>query len=301
MATVLVLVVLLAFALRGHLPGATPAPAREHTDTPLSLVAVVVLLAVALTGFAFAVIAAPRKQAAPAAADFARPMLAGMRVQLRWRWVLGALVVVLGWLLVVVLIVRLTGPTDVAVPSAPPASPPTAVPPPSPGPRPPDQTGTGSSVLGYLAAATVIMLLVVAFGTIMHSRRRRPVTGYLDSESEAPVQRPREPERLVRAAELGLEEIVDLSRDPRTAIIACYAAMERGLAHAPAAVPQDSDTPSEVLARAVQNHALSANSATELVELFTEARFSPHVMTENHRDTAVRALHRVLAELRSPL
>ncbi|WP_309227900.1 MULTISPECIES: DUF4129 domain-containing protein [unclassified Mycolicibacterium] len=299
MATVLVLVVLLAFALRGHLPGATPAPARARTDSPLSLLALVVLLAVALTGFAFAVITAPRKQAQPAAADLGPPMFGEMRVQLRWRWVLFALVVLLSWLIVVVLIVRLTAPTDLAVPSAPPASPSTAVPPRSPGQRPPDTTGTGSSALGYLAAATVIMLLVVVFGTIMHSRRMRSVTGYQDSESEAPSQRPGGPERLVRAAELGLEEIADLSRDPRTAIIACYAAMERGLAHAPAAVPQDSDTPSEVLARAVRHHALSADSATELVELFTEARFSPHVMTENHRDTAVRALHRVLAELRS--
>ena len=75
--------------------------------------------------------------------------------------------------------------------------------------------------------------------------------------------------------------------------------MENGLAHAPGAVPLASDTPSEVLARAVQHHALSADSATELVELFTEARFSPHVMNEAHREAAVQALRRVLTELRS--
>jgi hypothetical protein len=75
--------------------------------------------------------------------------------------------------------------------------------------------------------------------------------------------------------------------------------MERGLANAPGAVPQDSDTPSEVLARAVEHHALGADNATQLVELFTEARFSPHVMNEGHRDTAVRVLRLVLEELRS--
>ena len=104
---------------------------------------------------------------------------------------------------------------------------------------------------------------------------------------------------LARAAEVGLAEIGDLSREPREAIIACYAAMERELENSPEVVPRESDTPSEVLARAVEHHALRADSATELVELFEEARFSPHVMTEEHREIAVRVLRLVLAELRS--
>ncbi|HXL62983.1 MAG TPA: DUF4129 domain-containing protein, partial [Mycobacterium sp.] len=86
---------------------------------------------------------------------------------------------------------------------------------------------------------------------------------------------------------------------PREAIIACYAVMEDALAHS-GAVPQDSDTPSEVLARAVDHDAIHAGTATELVDLFAEARFSPHVMNEGHREVAVRALQLVLAELKSP-
>jgi hypothetical protein len=104
---------------------------------------------------------------------------------------------------------------------------------------------------------------------------------------------------LAVAAERGLAEMGDLSREPREAIIACYAAMEDALANAPGAVPQDSDTPSEVLARAIEHHAIHGASASELVGLFAEARFSPHVMTEEHRQAAVRALEAVLAELRS--
>ena len=92
----------------------------------------------------------------------------------------------------------------------------------------------------------------------------------------------------MRAAEVGLAEIGDRSREPRAAIIACYAAMERELAHVPGAVPQDFDTPTEVLARAVENHALHIDNATELVNLFEEARFSPHVMSEAHRESALR-------------
>jgi hypothetical protein len=53
------------------------------------------------------------------------------------------------------------------------------------------------------------------------------------------------------------------------------------------------------LARAVENHALRLDSATELVNLFEEARFSPHMMSEEHRTSALRVLQLVLAELRS--
>lgn len=296
-ATVLVLVVAAAIALRGYVPGGQPAPTEEPTDSAASLIAVVGLLAVALAGFAFAVIAAPRTPAQPVGeAGFGRLELRGLRVRLRWRWTLLGLAVLLCWLLVLVLITRLVVPE----PPAPASSPPASARPGAPPQQLPDPTDSGDSAFRYLAAATLILLLIVAFGTVVRARRRaRPTTWFDDSARVTAPRRPKGPETLALAAELGLAEIADLSRDPRTAIIACYAAMEHGLAHAPGAVPQDSDTPSEVLARAVSHHALSADSATELVELFTEARFSPHVMTERHRDAAVAALHRVLAELRS--
>ena len=102
-------------------------------------------------------------------------------------------------------------------------------------------------------------------------------------------------ESLARAAEVGLAEIGDLSREPREAIIACYAAMERELTRVPGAVPQDFDTPSEVLARAVDHHALGPTARQQLVELFEEARFSPHVMNEGHRDAGGAACCSVVA------
>jgi Domain of unknown function (DUF4129) len=119
----------------------------------------------------------------------------------------------------------------------------------------------------------------------------------VDGEGAAPA--PEAPHSLAVAAERGLAEMGDLSREPREAIIACYAAMEDAFANSPDAVPQDSDTPSEVLARAVDHDAIHAGTANELVDLFAEARFSPHVMNESHREVAVRALQMVLAELKS--
>jgi hypothetical protein len=104
----------------------------------------------------------------------------------------------------------------------------------------------------------------------------------------------------VRAAEVGLAEMADLSREPREAIIACYAAMERELANVPDAAPQEFDTPTEVLARAVEHRALHADNAVQLVNLFEEARFSRHVMNEGHREVAARDLRLVLDELAAP-
>ncbi|GAS90301.1 DUF4129 domain-containing protein [Mycolicibacterium brisbanense] len=297
-ATVLVLLVVAAVAVRGHLPGVTRAQAPPSSDSPASLVALVVLLAVALAGFAFAVFTAPRKPADTGGGDgIGRLELRGLRVRVRWRWVLLAIAVVLAWLLLLVLITRLTATPVLPVPG--PATQ-TPAPPSSVPNRRPDPTGSAPSAFGYLAATTIALLMIVGFGIARAARRAGQPQGLpQDGIRSAPRHMPRGPERLARAAELGLEEIGDLSRDPRAAIIACYVAMERALAHAPGAVPLASDTPSEVLERAVQHHALSADSATELVELFTEARFSPHVMNEAHREAAIQALRRVLAELRS--
>ena len=131
----------------------------------------------------------------------------------------------------------------------------------------------------------------------MFGRRRGATATAEPVVAGAPRPAPPAGPDLARAAELGLAEIGDRSRDPREAIIACYAAMERELEKSPGTIPQDSDTPSEVLARAVERHALHADSAAQLVDLFEEARFSPHVMNEGHRADAVAALRLVQREL----
>jgi DNA-binding helix-hairpin-helix protein with protein kinase domain len=155
-------------------------------------------------------------------------------------------------------------------------------------------------VLRYLIASTVSLLVMIVAGAVIARRRRvvepsiavaQPVTDGAPVSGAATT--------LARAARSGLAEIADLSHEPRQAIIACYAAMERELRHFPGAIPQDFDTPTEVLARAVEHHALHVDNAAELVNLFEEARFSPHVMTEEHRGRAIDVLELVLADMRS--
>jgi hypothetical protein len=151
-----------------------------------------------------------------------------------------------------------------------------------------------------LAGATMLLMLLTFVAAVIAGRRqRRRAAPVAPPDEYRPAPTKPASGSLARAAEVGLAEAADLSREPREAIIACYAAMERQLENSPDIVPRESDTPTEVLARAVEHRALRADSATELVELFEEARFSPHVMTEAHRETAVRVLRLVLDELRS--
>jgi uncharacterized protein DUF4129 len=297
---VIVLLVVASVALHGYLPGASPPPRDRQTGGLGSLFAVVAMLAVSMAIIAIAIITQSRRRPAGYGAGEQRREIAGERRPLTWRMVLIAIGVMLAWLLLVALLSRLNW--QLGIEQQPPDA---STPPPSGAPRPPADRPDGpepsSNVFSVLAGSTVLLMVLLFVGAVIAGRRqRRPATTVMTSGEEyRPVAQESAPDSLARAAELGLAEIGDLSREPREAIIACYAAMERELENSPEAVPRESDTPSEVLARAVEHHALRADSATELVDLFEEARFSPHVMTEDHRETAVRVLSLVLAELRS--
>jgi len=299
LAALIGLLLLAGVALRGYLPGDRPAPRGQSTGGPAPLFAVVAVLSVSLVIVALAIVARLRDpgKGAPAAHDLPRGP-GGNRERPRWRFLLICLGAFLVWLLVVMLLMRLTGPPHgVGQPSPPAGSGPA---PRSDRPAPPAPHDAGGDVFWYLAATTAIMILLLAAAAVVALRRRGPAVARRAPGADAPpAPAAAGPESLALAAERGLAEIEDLSREPREAIIACYAAMERALADAPGAMPQDSDTPSEVLARAVEHQAIHPGSANELVDLFAEARFSVHVMDEGHREAAVRALQLVLAEVRS--
>ncbi len=303
----IVLLIVVSAALRGYLPAVDRAPHTEPGSNRAALIFVVAALGVTLALLAIAVIARLRDPHAVAAdrGDLSE-MLGTGKVRPSWRVLLIGLGVIVAWLLIAMLLARLLVQHGLT-PSAPTPAP--IVPPSGHATGPPPQqqhpqNNTGD-MFGILLASTVPMLLLLVAGSVIMSRRRRRAAtsgSIVDDHVESPAPA-RRSESLVRAAELGLAEMADLSREPREAIIACYAVMERELANVPGAVPQDFDTPTEVLARAVEHHALHADNAIQLVNLFAEARFSPHVMNEGHRDVAVRVLRLVLDELgsRSPV
>lgn len=298
-AVLLTLLVAAGVTLRGRVPGPQAGPRGRSDENPFTLAGLIALLSVSLLVMGVALVAAARRPKQPVAA--ARHDVPGGFGEGKGRWQLRLLVLGLGLVLAAVMAYALLqqirlGP-DLAQNT-------NAVDTPDGGqvgpPPSPAATRAGKDAFWYLMGTTALMtVMIVASGIVSALKRPRPEPTVLSAIRTAPVEPAAEP--LAVAAERGLAEVGDLSREPREAIIACYAAMEQALAGEPDAAPQASDTPTEVLARAVGKRALSANNASTLVALFTEARFSPHVMTERHRDTAEQALRAVLGELRSPV
>jgi hypothetical protein len=293
--------VVAAVALRGTVPGAQREPREPAPDNPASLVVVLVMLFAAVGVVVLAVVVRARQRTAARASVGTSPeWLRRDAGRLTWRAALVAFLLVLVWSAIAVWLSRLGNGAALDPPGFVPGSSPDPVPtgtPPQGQPAP--QAPTGPNPLGYFATATAVFLLVLAVGTVIAMRRPRSMAVAAADPVEPGVEAADDPENLARAAEVALAEVEDPNREPRKAIIACYVAMERELARVPGAAPQEFDTASEVLARAVDQHALRAGAATQLVDLFDEARFSPHVMNEGHRAIAVDVLNQVLTEMRA--
>lgn len=296
----IVLLIVAGSALRGYLPARDGARLADAVGSGPAWVIIVVALAATLTLMAVALVVRlldPRA-VAPNAGDISE-LLDDGRGEERpsWRVVLISVAVLAAWLLIVVLLARTFVPHDVSLPAPTVDSPAESAVPDtvtSPGPPPRDDSG---DAFGILLVSAVVTLLMITAGAVIVARRRGTTArrAAVDQHVGAAGSATRS-ESLMRAAELGLAEMADWRRE---AIIACYSAMERELANFPEAAPQEFDTPTEVLARAVEHQALRGDNAVQLVDLFAEARFSPHVMNEDHREVAVRVLRLVLDELAS--
>lgn len=292
------LLAMAVLALRGFVPGtggphavSPPSAVAVALMPVLSLVSVVILLAGVITSQHRLPLAMPDAERDTERQPwqlrrFGLMMLVGLAVI--------ALFAALAWL-----VYLLTGGPDTQVRPQPPAARPTPTapvetPPPTNTMARPLSSGVPENGCGVggaavaLVATAVVGLVVVAIGT-----RRRPV-----ARAAAAEPKPAEPPvSLADVAEMGLAAMIASGQDARTAIIACYVAMERGLAKAREVAPLVSDTPSEVLARAFERGALHDASARELVALFEEARFSPHAMLEWQRMRAEQLLRIVLNDL----
>ncbi len=159
------------------------------------------------------------------------------------------------------------------------------------------QSLSGTALLGAVGLAIVLIGIAVTglAGAAVAGRRAQLVDGVEMTEEEVS----KTVDSLTRAAEMGLAAMNAPGQDPRTAVIACYVAMEVGLAADRAAAPLVSDTPKEVLQRAFDSGVLHDDGAHELVALFEEARFSPHAMLGWQRIRAEQLLRLVLADLQA--
>jgi Domain of unknown function (DUF4129) len=129
--------------------------------------------------------------------------------------------------------------------------------------------------------AVVAMAAIVAAGLLADRRRRGP---------------PRTPaERLVELLDDTLDDI-ERDPDPRRAVIAAWARMERGLAAA--GLPRaPAEAPFEYVARVLAASEVRPASVHRLTDLFERAKFSRHTIDQAMRQQAVAALRAVRADL----
>jgi len=137
-----------------------------------------------------------------------------------------------------------------------------------------------------LVAGMALAIAVVLAVTLL-SRRRRP--------AGTPRNQARRLAGLLEALTAGRDALISAG-EPREAIIACYAAMERGFAAAGSA-PDPADTPAEVLARAAGAGIVRSGSPETLTGLFRRARYSAEPMTSADSGVAATALAQMRADL----
>jgi hypothetical protein len=134
--------------------------------------------------------------------------------------------------------------------------------------------------------AVVALIAVAAVAVWLSARGRRKALG------------PAPPTAREALADVLGETLDDLraEQDPRRAVIAAYARMERALAAA--GLPRlPSEAPEEYLDRALDVVELSPRAAGRLTALFAWARFSVHDVRPEMKDEAIETLEHVQHEL----
>ena len=122
---------------------------------------------------------------------------------------------------------------------------------------------------------------------------------YLSAERRARQTRRDEPLLAAQLAD-ALDEALDDLRaetDPRRAVVAAYARMERVLA-ANGVARRASETPEEYLRRALDDLPPSSGAIERLTSLYTRAKFSQHEVEPAMKDDAIAALEHLRDELR---
>ncbi len=159
-------------------------------------------------------------------------------------------------------------------------------------PSPPKQHPGGppqarSPEFRWIPAATVGAFILAGVAVYVVSRRRRSSD---DTDDEAVA------EALAAALDDALADL-RAERDPRRAIIAAYARMERLLA-VYGAPRRASEAPFEYLSRVLIDLHVGATPVFELTALFERAKFSHHEIEPEMKDEAIDALAAVRDELR---
>jgi len=138
-----------------------------------------------------------------------------------------------------------------------------------------------------IAGITLLVLAIIAAGVFLVRRI---------SARAKPVERIAEQDQSLRqAVDSGLRALHSVG-GARAAIIACYLSMEESLSAAGTARSR-AETPAELLHRAVSAGLLHGPAASQLIQLFYEARYSSHELPAQARKDALGALGTISADL----
>ena len=142
--------------------------------------------------------------------------------------------------------------------------------------------------LSWITIAALIGLVVAAGVAYVISGRR--ARGARDPRAELAQD-------LAGVLDDALEDLRS-EADPRRAIIAAYARLERVLA-ANGIARHSFETSDEYLVRVLQDLELRPDAIARLTELFTQAKFSHHDVDSTMKESAIEALGQVRGELRA--
>jgi Domain of unknown function (DUF4129) len=149
--------------------------------------------------------------------------------------------------------------------------------------------GASAGASGFVLASWLpwtvlgILVLAIATGVILVLRRRPPIAA-------APSQ-----ETAAHAAVQEAIRTLETPSDPRQAVIAAYASMQRTLA-ANGVARSPAEAPREYLRRVLTANGATEHAARTLTDLFEEARFSRHPIPERARGLALAALTSMRAQ-----
>jgi len=206
-----------------------------------------------------------------------------------------------------VLVASASGPVSfVSAPSLAGSDPPTTVTPTSgavraspsttqalpPLPAPPALPAFVVLLIQLLAWGAVLLLLVLLLRLFWrHAPRWR---ARIQTGTEV-IALPDVPEELTRSADARMALLSQGT--PRNAIVACWLDLEAGAASV--GLPRDpSETSAEYTTRVLATWEIAPDALSCLAELYREARFSLHALTEEHRAAAVARLTTLHDDLR---
>ncbi len=155
-----------------------------------------------------------------------------------------------------------------------------------PPPRP-DQQPYEAEFAWIPVGITVALIALAVAGFWWSERRRRRARGELRGSLFA--------DALAEAVDESLDDL-RAEPDPRRAVIAAYARLERVLASH--GLPRNpAEAPFEYLRRMLAHLSVSPAAARKLTDLFERAKFSQHAVEPEMKEQAIRALETVRDDL----